>query len=180
MRGLGIAVVALALTGCATPSIDRRPPSLERALVALDAGESCATYWRTQRAPNSPLRRSELVERCPARFPDVLLAPGIEGACRSMFDRTDDGRIVNIETRCAAEAAYETGRYEDAWRALGEALFEASVDRSFERYRLVPEALDPETPHTDLSVITFFTFAGDREVPALVPPPFERGAPASR
>lgn len=182
MKGrLAAVALMLVVSGCAAGyaeqiEMDRPPPSLEREIAALRAGDDCAEYWSRMRPGTLPIEKGEILERCPAVFPVVLQRAGIQGACRTMVDFTADGRAENIESRCRAEAAYEYGPYEKEWIAFAEALLAASADRSFESFRIAPDALGPDDPRTNLNAVTHFMFQGEDGDPALIPPRFERAA----
>jgi hypothetical protein len=176
MRGrLAAVVLSLAAAGCAgTPDLaGRPPPSLERAIAALRADPGCATSYEAQ--PGRFLEKGDVVARCPAAFPTELQQAGVTGACLSIMDITPDGRVANLESRCNADLSYnDFGSYDKEWLTFAQALFQASTDRSFEDYRLAPDAIDPGERRTDLSAVTYFVFEGEAKPEWLLPERFER------
>ncbi len=169
-----LAVFALAFmaSACATTqTADLQPPSLDAALAALSAESGCAEYW-SARTPG--VADGGVQERCPAIYPDALDRIGMTANCRSMFDLSEDGRPQNIQSRCTV-AGQPSGAFGDEWTAFAEALFTASANRSFEAYRVEPDALGPGGPRTNLSAVTYFRSSRTAS-PELVPEPFERAA----
>lgn len=173
MRAIATFVaLALLASGCASSSlVNPPPPSLDQALAELRAEQSCAEDG-TVTGP--AVAAGGVRERCPAIYPETLERLGVTANCRSMFDLSADGRPENVQSRCAV-AGQPSGGYADEWTTFAQTLFAASADRSFEAYRVEPDALGPGGPTTNLSAITYFR-SSRTSSPEQVPEPFERTA----
>lgn len=182
-RMFGLLAAATALAACASAPgksapynpLAASPPSLSTLIAEIDRSPVCADTHVVGPAGARTLRA---LKTCPGHFPAALLRAEVVGVCRSMFDLTDAGTPVALETRC--RAADSSGRpLPPEWDAVARAALAYSTRRAISQF-VFPAADDPASEgkwRTNLSQRMRYEFEGEN-LGMRGDPSFERAPPA--